>query len=726
MNTLHVELTDCYGIRTLSAVFDFSQGAGTNRPAKAYAIYAPNGCMKSSFAKTFEQLSQGKRPIEERYQRTSVCAVQADDHPFPADSIYVLKAEIDLKADIPAVTNLLVKPEQKERYDTLVVDLEKKKQKVLAALNKISGGLAKKKIEQQLLVDFETNNFLESIHAGLAEDPDPSLSIFNYNTIFDEKALKVIQGPEFREKAVEFNQRYDELFQMENTIYSKGQFNPARAEAAFGSLKKERFFATGHRVQLRGESAPINEAELQSRIDEIHARIDGDQALQKLRKDLANTAETRSLTDLIESLDNHQFDYLVEQTRPENEKQFRQKLWSYYLHQIPDAMAYRDEYEGISSEIEEIERQAAEAVPAWEAAVARFNRRFLNMPFTLRIANQSEAALGKEPARLLFVFEETGEAPIEWQKAEAVKTLSQGERRAMHLLSFIFEVEARIQSGQETLFICDDPADSFDYKNKHAIVQYLEDLTKVDHFHQIILTHNFDLLRTLTKFVHRDRCLAAIRGNDSAIQLAKLEGISNVFIKVWKRQVTTSDAILLATIPFTRNLIEYTAGEDSPDYLKLTSLLHWKQNSNAITVGQYFAAFNRLFQKSHDTTDSRIVLDLLFSQADTICDQLSHNELQLENKIVLSVAIRVRAEKFMTEQLRIAKSDPNYWSQEKTYGKLLGEFKGNEPPAEALELLESVSVTVSSNIHLNSFMYEPILDLSTDHLCNLYRLVKDL
>ncbi len=97
----------------------------------------------------------------------------------------------------------------------------------------------------------------------------------------------------------------------------------------------------------------------------------------------------------------------------------------------------------------------------------------LNMPFALRIANQKDTALGKEPARLLFVFEEQGQPSIEWQKAE-VKTLSQGERRAMHLLSFIFEVEARKQSGLVTLFICDDPADSFDYKNKHAIVQYLE------------------------------------------------------------------------------------------------------------------------------------------------------------------------------------------------------------------------------------------------------------
>jgi len=630
MKTLITNLANCYGIGSLTQTFDFRTPAPTH--TRAYAIYAPNGCMKSSFAKVFEQLALDEQPVEERYKKPSSCQIEGDGIPLPAASIYVLKAEIDLKADIPAVTNLLVKPEQKERYDTLVVDLEKKRQKLLTALNKISGGLTKKKIEEQLPVIFETNNLLTAILSGLASEPDSSLSVFNYNIIFDDKAIKVIQGPEFREKATEFNQRYDELFQIENTIYSKGQFNPARAEAAFGSLKKEGFFATGHRVQLRGESTPVDEAALQARLDEIHARIDGDQTLRKLRKDLANTAEVRSLTDLIESLDNHQFEYLVEQTRPENEREFRQRMWGYYLHQTPEAAAYCAEYQEIASEIEEIERQAAEAVPVWETAIARFNRRFLNMPFKLRIANQSETALGKEPARLLFVFEEEGQNPIEWQKVE-VKTLSQGERRAMHLLSFIFEVEVRKQSGLETLFICDDPADSFDYKNKHAIVQYLEDLTKVDHFYQIILTHNFDLFRTLTRFVHRERCLSAVRTAESTIRLKRFDGIDNIFIKMWKPKVTESVSIMLASIPFTRNLIEYTVGENGEDYQKLTSLLHWKEDTQGIIVAEYFEIYNRLFNTTHDTADARNVHDLFLSEADSICT----GETQRGHSVLLHV-----------------------------------------------------------------------------------------
>lgn len=725
MNRLTLKFKNCYGIRSLSDSFDFTDTHNGKPAAKAYAIYAPNGSMKSSFAKTFDRLAQGQSPSEDRHQRVSEWTVEADGATLPVETIYVLKAELDLKSEIPAVTDLLVRPDQKERYDALVVNLEKKRKKAVSGLNRISG-LAQKKIEEELPRIFKSDHLLTAIRVGLEQEPDAIVRPFHYGTIFDDKALQIIQSTAFREKASEFNERYEELFQAEHTLYRKGEFNPARAEIAFGTLKKERFFTTGHRVQLRGDDAAIDETELQSRMDALHARIDGDETLQKLRKDLASTAQSRALTDLIEDLDIHQFEYFIEQTRPENLQAFQQRLWAFYLHETPDTAVYSAEHADIADEIEEIERDAAQAVPAWEAAVNRFNTRFINMPFKLRIANQSEASLGKEPAQLRFVFEEEGHPPIEKERSED-KTLSQGERRVIHLLSFIFEAEARKQSGKETLFICDDPADSFDYKNKHAIVQYLEDLTKVEHFHLIILTHNFDLLRTLTKFVHRDRCMVALRDTGGHIQLKRLDGISNIFVKMWKPKITSSTAILLATIPFTRNLIEYSKGDNSDDYKLLTSLLHWKSDSQLITVGQYFGIYNQHFGTPHDKTSTQRVFDLLIAEADALSQITAHDELKLENKIVLSIATRVTAEKFMTEQLRTLLSDPDYWCQEfSQFGVLLGAYKTHDPSPEIIELLDSVSVTVSSNIHLNSFMYEPILDLSTQHLCRLYREVKAL
>lgn len=54
------------------------------------------------------------------------------------------------------------------------------------------------------------------------------------------------------------------------------------------------------------------------------------------------------------------------------------------------------------------------------------------------------------------------------------------------------------------------------------------------------------------------------------------------------------------------------------------------------------------------------------------------------------------------------------------------EFSELDPTAPELRTLEKVSITVSSNIHLNSFMYEPILDLSIEHLVSLYEEILNL
>jgi len=717
MNSLAIDLKNCYGIKSLSHTFTFA----LSYKRRAYAIYAPNGLMKSSFAKTFERLSNGEQPQEPRFQKTPLCDVTLDGQNITKQSIFVLKADIDTKAETPAVTNLLVKPEEKNRYDALVLDLDKQKQKAINALQKISG-VKKADIETQLLRDFGTSTFVEGVRKGLQNPPQESVSVFTYSVLFNPKSLGVIQSPSFQEKATDFNHRYEELFQSEKTIYKKGVFNPGRAGAAFNSLQKERFFEAGHRVHLEGDAQPLNQEQLDERLQELHSRIDGDESLKKIRDELAKTAETRDLTELLESLDAHQFEYLAEMTKPQSLDEFRRELWRYYLSEKTETSAYLEESDRISAEVAEIESQAATLVPEWHIAVNRFNQRFVNMPFTLRIANEAEASLGKAPARLLFIFSDDVVGLIEVGKEEVMRTLSQGERRALHLLSFIFEVESRKKSGQPTIFISDDPADSFDYKNKHAIVQYLEDLTKVDHFRQIILTHNFDLFRTLTRFSHRDHCLAAIRCADDGIALKKMEGVENIFIKMWKGKIMESADILIATIPFTRNLIEYTRGDTNDEYLELTSLLHWKSDSMNMTVGKYLTIYNEFFATNHNhPQEEKFVYELIMERAEIICGLAEHNELQLENKIVLSIATRILAEQCMTDRLRILKADPNYWCQSTPpFGMLLNEIKTMNDTVTDLELMECIGVTVSSNIHLNSFMYEPLLDLSVGHLADLF------
>lgn len=725
MIKLNISLKNCYGIQSLDNEFDFSVGSNPAKPkAKAYAVYAPNGLMKSSFAKTFDALSRGESPREERYNRPSTCVVEADGIAIPREAIYVLKAEIDITADSPAITDILVNPENKAKYDDLLVSLDKLKNKLINTLQKASK-VKKGDIERTILNDWDETDLptcLGKIKAMVIED---DLSPYEYATIFDPKAAEVLKSKEFVTKASEFNERYQELFNQAGTIYQKGVFNPTKAETSFSTLDKQGFFAGGHRVHLRGEATSIDKAQLDNKLQEIHASIDGDESLKKLRDGLAKNAQTQALTDLIERLSSTQVELFLEKIKPENHVQFRKELWAYYVQNSTDATAYLDSYAESKDEIKSIEASAAQAAPRWVDTVGLFNDRFVDMPFTLSVANQTQAALGKENARLKFTCKD-GADTVEWSRAE-IRTLSQGEKRALYLLNFIFEVEARKLSNQETLFIIDDVADSFDYKNKHAIVQYLEDLSKTGSFYQIILTHNFDFFRTLCfSFVPYERCLMANRESNS-IGLAKAEGVKNYFIGKWKSNVANNDHILCATIPFTRNLIEYTKGEQDSDYLKLTSLLHWKNDTDQITVGNYLEIYNQLFGTKHDISNTQPLKSLLFIKAEEICARKTHDGLNLGDKVLLSMAIRLQAEIYVTNKLRALKNDENYWCQSNSqFGALMNEYASLSPSAPEIRTLEKVSITVSSNIHLNSFMYEPILDLTVEHLVKLYQEVRGL
>ena len=45
---------------------------------------------------------------------------------------------------------------------------------------------------------------------------------------------------------------------------------------------------------------------------------------------------------------------------------------------------------------------------------------------------------------------------------------------------------------------------------------------------------------------------------------------------------------------------------------------------------------------------------------------------------------------------------------------------------EEKNISEKVKIMVSENIHVNAFMYEPIIDMSDEELINLYKIVKNM
>jgi hypothetical protein len=289
----------------------------------------------------------------------------------------------------------------------------------------------------------------------------------------------------------------------------------------------------------------------------------------------------------------------------------------------------------------------------------------------------------------------------------------------------LFEVETRKSLGRETLFVIDDIADSFDYKNKYAIIQYLKEMSEQPKFRMILLTHNFDFFRTLESraVVGYDRCFMAQKG-DAKVVLSKAVGIKNPFINDFKLRFFEDGMKRAACIPFIRNILEYTKGDGDPDYLKLTSLLHWKSGTAYILQQDLDGIFKGAFGGEGAWPDTAGAVDDMVVQQARVA-LVADEGVNFENKIVLSIAIRLLSEKHMVKEL----SDPGFTDNilaNQTQALFKAYKNRGHGTAETRGVLDAVVLMTPENIHVNSFMYEPIIDMSDAHLRRLYKEVLKL
>jgi hypothetical protein len=165
-------------------------------------------------------------------------------------------------------------------------------------------------------------------------------------------------------------------------------------------------------------------------------------------------------------------------------------------------------------------------------------------------------------------------------------------------------------------------------------------------------------------------------------------------------------------------LVEFSKGEADPSFVKLTSLLHWKADSAEITIGELDTIYNEICGSAGASVDGRKpVCDLIDEQARACLG--GRAGAHFENKIVLAIAIRLRAERYMVNKI----NDPQFVAGIAGHQTqaLTAKFKKLFlAEAETIATLDRVSLMTPENIHLNSFMYEPIIDMSDEHLKRLH------
>lgn len=739
MDELRLNLGNCYGIQKMNTSIDFSNN-------NVAIIYAPNGTMKSSLAKTFEAIRDNKS-LEERVFgfRSSCCIVDEYNANITPESIIVINP-----FDENAYENqgmLMANDELRKKYMVIHKTIEEKKQNLYNLIKERLKYSSRSSFDVKSVMLKDWNRSVKEEYLCLEEisnlmhDSDWACSLdedeLDYNALFNDKVYSMITTGKTSELIGEYEKKYNEL--VDKSLYmQRGIIDHNNYGNISNSLSSNGFFAANNEITLNakdGSTAVVlrNQKELDDLIKAEKEQVLNTKEIkdlfEKINKVISKNKDTQAFNEFLQK---HQ-DIIVEY---KDIDKFRKKVWvktfACYESLIQELMT---EYKKAQEDLKKLREIAKNETTDWKRAIDLFKERFY-VPFVIEPANQDDVILNQDLPSFRYIFSDNrGEKEIE--KNNLLDVLSTGEKRAYYILNMIFQILVARKEGKEKLVVLDDISESFDYKNKYAIIEYISDISEYTNsngqknFKILLLTHNFDFYRTVaSRITKRGNSYIAFSDNGE-INFEKGQYTKNIFANYKTRLSSANcDNIVVASIPFVRNLIEYTEDDTNPDYLMLTSVLHYKDDTQTISLKNIQDIFNTYWCKNSNVDfangrETELIYDIIMVEADKIMDV---EKLEIESKLILSMAIRLKAEKYMKEKILsnapngndvinyiYSKKNQSAWMI-KAYRKYINDG--------VMNILELVAMITPENIHLNSFMFEPILDMSLKHLYNLYQTVK--
>lgn len=707
MKELKLDLEYCHGINKFNYTFNFNSD---------YLIYAPNGSMKTSFSKTLREYKEGIDSSDVYFpKRTSIRNIKIeDDSQLDTNSLVVIDSD-DYEIANDKMTSLLVNPSLKKEYDQVYSSLEKSYKDINKKIKSLSG------VELQTsLFDLKTSN-LNDIQTDYL-NPDNANEKFKdikYNKLFTDDNLKILEQKDIVESVDNYIKTCNDMIE-NNDIFVKDIFELYNLKAVIKNLDSNNYFKPGHLLKFRSikdkeKFYDYDEKTIKDLVTNLEEQLNKDEKIKKANEVLTGKIKSQELNTLLSKNQ-----WIIPMIKDLNT--LKREYWHYILSTNDIKIAIEDyinNYNANKETIKEIINKTnnLENYKKWNNAINEFNNKFINMPFELEVNNISDIILKNSTCSLNYKFKDKYDINDNVDKSLLKDNLSKGERKAFNILNLIFEIQYRKENNIETIFILDDIADSFDYKNKYAIIELLKELNDNEKFHLIILTHNFDFYRACANRL-RIKTLSILRENE--INLIDFHFKKNVFTS-FKERIDHSN-FFIASIPFVRNIIEMTTENNDNDYLLLTSCLHYKKNTDSITISQINDVFKNHINTNSNISDSKYI-DLLFKVADNI--RKGTTEIELHNKLILSIAIRLLFEKKLFNKFNNWNILDGFTSNQ-TYELIDYCINNNLLTDEDVIISEKVRIMISENIHVNAFMYEPIIDMSDDELINLYEMIKKM
>ena len=733
MDKIHINFKNCHGIKKLNKDFIFEKDSTKN--TNIILIYARNGIMKTSFAKTLKDCGNNvspkniisdEKPIWNIKVTENNKKYELEDSKEIKNRIFVIESindEFSFENTGPLISN----KECRKHYEKISKDIISDKNKFLDKIKSITGLSIPKSedkysfIENIINKDLNNNDlrFLEfmSINLNNLENIDFNIDVtsIQYDHLFHPSILKLLDDPELVDNINSFSNNLEKLLS-ESKIYNNKDFNHNHAMKLSKTIEKNNLFKLGHSINFKGvhknirSIVALNEL-FDKQINNIFKNETLKEDFEKINKKFSNN-NTR---DFQQTILNNQ--YLIPYLKDISELK---KIYWYSVFNSEKEILENlvNKFNDKIDNLEKIRSNALKEQTSWHKIINQFNKRF-KVPYTLKIKNQADVILTKEIPKIAYFY---GEKEISLDKLKSI--YSAGQRRALYLLDILYKIEMMKETNVTKLLIFDDIADSFDYENKYAIIEYIYDLSRIDDFRIILLTHNFDFFRTLKSRLNCKYAYFATKNEYNDISLKEnFASNNNIFITIRKKMEEDKKnhiKYIIALIPFMRNLYEYAGKNDKKK--SLTNILHYTEEGDSMTLDSLEENYNDWNVSIPNISEK--IYKLIYDEADKILNN-NKEEVNIINKLILSMAIRLKSEKKMIKKLgdNFNEEDIKGNQTRRLFEKYVKLFSNDN---ESIDIYERVVMMTPENIHVNSFMYEPILDMDDYHLKELYKDVLEL
>ena len=730
---MRLSCRNCRGIASLDAELEMRGGGAI--------IYASNGTFKTSLLRTLANYATGKEQSDLLHpEKSSSFDIDDGSEPIPRDCVHAILPPDELAACRFFDSTMLASPDLKRRYQEASETFSNMRDSLLSSIAPALKTTNKPPSKEELVSFISTCSSRGSFYDGLSElvklaKTSQELGYLD-GVAFQDLFTKAKRGVISKEGVAEHIEEYaSAISSMLNDVhYLSEGFSYRDLNALRDAVKNTTFFDEGHYVTFHDKATgqEIRCDTLTALNDlverEIRRVFESDDVQSKFESVSKAIGKSKASQELIKFLGKHPL-VLAKMSSPRDVER------DFYVRVIRDSLDLAEEvvrsYDSTKEELRRIRSKINAESSEWEKAIGIFKARF-SVPFDLEVTNRADVVLGDAVPALVFRHE--GEAV---ERDALFECLSNGEKNAMFLLHVIFEIE-RIgwTDGKMQYLFFDDPVDSFDYKNKYGFVEYLRDFAERDTARVVVLTHNYDFLRAVssrlgTTFMRSDVYLCEDVGNHR-LSLKQVHYLGANVLTRWRGKVAEGDRVAtVAAIPFVRELCEIKEGRASDGYRLISDSLHGRTGGELVKLSSLYNLFDD-YLGVMPSIDDAPVQDLCLQVCREIVrrDHLE-DEALLEGKVVLSMGIRILAERKLVGLWNAASpgGEPPrqygiLWRRIKDVGGQRLESLGVDPSRR--NLFERVALVTPANIHVNSFMYEPLIDTSEWQLIELFKDCLDL